>query len=333
MSLDISDSQYFDVIKNSDISLRTKTTYMHNLKKIIRCCNQPLSYIILHPETQFDLIKKCFSANSNDTVFFTVIGSLMAAMKWSKISISHPEIHQKWTRNYFQPLSKRVSEQRETNLPTIKQEKSRLTWSKVLSTYKKFKRNNWGSIDLVFLSMCVLIPVRRQADYSKVLISHDANQSEEEKSEGTTGWIDMYLEKPQITIHVYKTSKTYNKWIKEIPDKLLKVIKKSLEKHPRNYLLVNNNNKPWNSVNSFTQYYNRFLKKVFNNPAVSLNSLRHSYASHLQTLNLSIGERRLISTDMGHSLETNMIYVFKPEKKDKKKIKINGKKYYLTPAE
>ena len=115
----------------------------------------------------------------------------------------------------------------------------------------------------------------------------------------------------------------------------MKIITKSLRDHPRDYLLVDPKGRTWNSVNSFTQHYNRFLKKLFDKQGMSLNALRHSYAGHLQTLDLSVGERKEIARNMSHSYETHMTYVLKNDdkKNHRRKVKINGKKYYLVPVE
>lgn len=324
--------EYYDVINKSDVAPLSKITNIVNLKKLIRCAGKPLDYILHNPDETYPIISDCFyNKNTSESSLFTSIGSLMSLIKWSGIKEENPSLYNKWSHSYFKPLSKRVSDIRESNEPTQRQKDCMVSWSRVLERYNHIKKTQPYSIDHVFIAMCVLIPVRRQADYSKVLICKNKDLSLEEKMISNTGWIDMYLEKPEVNIIVYKTSKNYKKWTKELPPKLVKIINKSLLGYPRDYLLVDKKNKPWNSVNSFTQHYNRFLKKLFNNKSMSLNALRHSYAGHLQTLDLSVKQRKAEAFDMGHSYTTNMTYAFKDEDANKKKVIINGKKYFITP--
>lgn len=328
------DSDYYQIIKSSDVVAGTKTTNILNLKKLARCVDKPLEYIINNPDEIYPKIAECFQKiNISDASLFTSIGSLMSLIKWSGIKEHQPDLYKKWSKKYFKPLSKCVSDFRESNMPTNRQKLSMIKWQTVVEVYNQISRQNPYTMNHVFLSMCILLPVRRQADYSKIKLYYDHKQQENNESNDETGWIDLFLEKPTISVIVYKTSKNYNKWTKELPDKLLKIIKKSLVKFPRKYLLVDPKGNPWNSVNSFTQHYNRFLKRLFDNKNMSLNSLRHSYASYLGTLNLSVKERKEISADMAHSYQTNMTYAFKNTEKTLKKVVINGKKYYLTPAE
>lgn len=321
------DSEYYEIINKSDVAPSSKITNIVNLKKLIKCSGKPLDYILHNPDEVYPIISDCFY---NKNSLFTSIGSLMSLIKWSGIKEEKPLLYNKWSNDYFKPLSKRVSDIRESNEPTQRQKECMISWSRVLERYNYIKKTQPYSIDHVFIAMCVLIPVRRQADYSKVLICKDNNQ---EKMISNTGWIDMYIEKPSINIIVYKTSKNYKKWTKELPLKLIKIINKSLKKYPRDYLLVDKKNNPWNSVNSFTRHYNRFLKKLFNNKFMSLNALRHSYAGYLQTLDLSVKQRKAEALDMGHSYTTNMTYAFKNNNKSKKKVIIDGKKYFITPVQ
>lgn len=329
------DEEYYEIINKSDVAPMSKITNIINLKKLVRCSGKSLDYIIYNPDEVYPIISDCFfSKNTSESSLFTSIGSMMSLIKWSGIKEDNPTLYNKWSNDYFKPLSKRVSDIRESNEPTQRQKDSMISWSHVLEKYNYVKKTQPYSINHVFLAMCVLIPVRRQADYSKVLICRDKDLSLDAKMCCGTGWIDMYIPKPAINIIVYKTSKNYKKWTKELPHKLFKIINKSLLKYPREYLIVDKNNNPWNSVNSFTQHYNRFLKKIFDNNSMSLNALRHSYAGHLQTLNLSVKDRKTKAMDMGHSYTTNMTYVLKNpnENKKKKKIIIDGKKFYITPV-
>ena len=96
------------------------------------------------------------------------------------------------------------------------------------------------------------------------------------------------------------------------------IIRKSLLREPRSYLITRINGDKYTKANSFTKFNNNLLKELFG-PEVSLNSLRHAYADKIRDEKLSVWDHKQVALDMGHSQVQNMTYAFNTPMKKKGK--------------
>ena len=66
---------------------------------------------------------------------------------------------------------------------------------------------------------------------------------------------------------------------KELPQELVDVVRLSVRRRPRAYLFVDPaTGSAFARVNAFTKYSNGMLKRLFDNPGMSVNALRHAHA-------------------------------------------------------
>ena len=109
----------------------------------------------------------------------------------------------------------------------------------------------------------------------------------------------------------FKTAKVMRPFFnKLIPVELVAAIRTSLTKRPREYIFVQANDQPYKSVNAYTRYSNAALKRIFNNEYVSVNSLRHAFATWFHAKpNLTVRDRELVATQMGQRMKQTMLYV------------------------
>lgn len=61
-------------------------------------------------------------------------------------------------------------------------------------------------------------------------------------------------------------------WEKDLDDKLVKIMKDSIQKQPREYLFVKQDG---TKLRYFAMFTNRILKKYLGNKNVSLNAIKH----------------------------------------------------------
>ena len=162
--------------------------------------------------------------------------------------------------------------------------------------------------------MYTMIPPVR-SDYYKIAIYKTENE--------VTDDIDNYLimnSKPFIVLRKYKTSKTYKAIKIDLPKDLIKQIKSSLNKNPRDFLFTSpRNNKPYIS-NTFNRWVNRTFKKLTGKENISISTLRHIYITRrdLKLEEKSGLERNKIAKIMGHSVGTQQNYLWHTyEKKNK----------------
>lgn len=153
-----------------------------------------------------------------------------------------------------------------------------------------------------------MMPPRRQSDWYRVKIYTDPQI----KPKPDHNYIHLNWDQPYILLTDYKTSKYFGNWYKKLPPNLLKVLRESLLNEPREYLFMDGTNKPFSSVEAFTTWSNRTLKKILDKKEASMNMLRHSFAIYVQRVNpnMTMRERFYIAKDMGHSAMQNMGYDF-----------------------
>lgn len=300
------DSFYLDVLDKADISDQTKRSYRFSLQRIQQVLpDKRICDILMHPGSSFAALE---GAIPNRASLKTTVSSLLAIMKYAHIKKDQPKVFGDWYV-LFGPLATEVTQARESNEPTERQTKAMVDWGQVQKTMDELAKTQPASRTHLLLSMYTLLAPRRQEDYYQVYIIRDPKEAQGDKS-ALPAYIDMTAQAPFLCVQEFKTAKALQAWKKEVPPRLLAIIQKSLEKEPRDYLFTQADGNRFGNANSFTQFNNRTLKKLFG-PDVSLNSLRHAYATKLLDDNLSLWEHKQVAKDMGHSALTNMSYAFK----------------------
>jgi len=195
-----------------------------------------------------------------------------------------------------------------SNKPSDKQEKGLLNWKDVL---KKRDKLEVGSDEHLLLSLYTYIPPRRQMDYYKLRVYFDEN-CVPQKDHNHFHVFSKKYNSPYLCLVDYKTAKYYDvHFDTEIPPELIQTVILSFQKNPRLYMFLDKSGRPFKDPNRFQIYSNGILKKIFDNPNVSVNSLRHSFSSYLRTLKwLSVNEHKRLAQKMGHSLQKSMEYAF-----------------------
>jgi len=306
------DTHYIQCIDKAELSDKTKAAYNFSIQRIQKLLpDKTLCEIMITPESSFKTLQHSIT---NPGSLQTTCASLLAIFKHAGIKTDRPAVWKAWY-DLYHPLSSEITKQRESNVPTDNQERARVEWDSVTKAVDIMSRKEYGSRNHVLLSIYTLLPPRRQEDYHAVYIYQDPTDTTPKTDHHA--YIDLTLYKPVIHVKDFKTATALQPWTKEIPPRLVNIIKKSLLIDPRQYLLTQKDGKPYTSANSFTQFNNRALKKMFGDH-VTLNSLRHSYSTKIKQDNdMSVAEHKQIAKDMGHSQSTNMVYAFitPPKKK------------------
>ena len=209
-------------------------------------------------------------------------------------------------------MTKKINEKPKDE-KTEQQKENWISWKDVEDKFKELNNNLKISkkiteeqynnlLDLVILSLYVLIPPRRNADY---LLMEITNNNTEDKDKN---YLD--LKKEQFIFNVFKTSKKDGQLIVSIPKELLEILKKYIKYHPDKMLLkkenipflVDYNGKQFKSINSIT----RILNKIFNKK-IGASMLRHIYLS--SKYGNILKEQEKDSKMMSHNLQTQKDYI------------------------
>lgn len=152
--------------------------------------------------------------------------------------------------------------------------------------------------DKVIYAIYSYIPPRR-LEYAKMYVS---NQSS--KRNNSVNYIVLSRGNPKKFIfNQYKTAKTFGKQEYNIPPELALLLKK--------YIKINGLKNGDKFLNYDEKYLSEIITKVFYkvyDEKINLNFIRKAYATHINGLNISNNERKVLCESMGHSCEQSAKY-------------------------
>jgi len=194
---------------------------------------------------------------------------------------------------------KKVNEEYKNQTKSEKEEVNWVTMDEIKNVYEALKakvdemikckmihHNTYIDFLLVALLGGVVLPPRRSLDYALL------------KVRGYDESTDNYFKGSKLVFHQYKTSKKYGEQVLTVPKELLGYIKKWVKYHKNDYLLFSNNDKHLTS-SQITKHLNRIFGKH-----VSVDILRHVYASNFYKDMPELRKMEQLATDMGHSVST-----------------------------
>lgn len=236
---------------------------------------------------------------------------ILAFLNYSDIKRGdHKPVYNAWYR-YFKIADKELQVFIESNQQSKRQKETYVSWEDVLDKRESLV---YGSNDHLVLSMYSMIPPRRQLDYMNMRIYTKATINPEMDH----NHLHMYSDKhdgPYMFVKHYKDAKhfKYPYFGDNIPIELIDILLENLKQHPRMYLFTKNGfttNEPYEDSSNSQKFINRTLKRIFDGKAVTVGTLRHSFASYVNSKKgLTLGQRKRIAWEMGHSLIQNLEYV------------------------
>ena len=220
-------------------------------------------------------------------------------------------------KEYREQMLEDINKYNEEQHKQEKSEKQNESWvegeeiKKLISTFEKevkllYKKEILTISDLQtiqnYIILCLLggvyIPPRRSKDYVEFKIKNIDKTK------------DNYIHKNKLIFNSYKTAKTYGQQELEIPEVLLKILKKWIKVNPTEYLLFDSNKNKLSNVK-----LNQRLNKLFGDKKVGVNQLRHTYLS--DKYQDTIKANNDMATDlnkMGSSTIQEKIYIKKANK-------------------
>lgn len=193
-------------------------------------------------------------------------------------------------------------------------------WEIIQKRYDDFKLMSQSKPDnyhlnqlLVTSSLFVLYVPLRRSDYYNVLIVNEQPVSSKIQNY-------MWVQENQTIFYdnKYKTVNKYGPQIIYFENELHRIIKSSLDKYPRKYLLtiLSDKNKP--TMNNI----DKSLERVFGKN-VKTDILRSSYVTYFHSMHESDKERNALSKKMLHNLSTATWNYKKVQNKDDVKDDVN----------
>lgn len=289
--------KFTEVIDKSTLAKLSKVEYKGRLQRLTVITGHDVDWIIHNCK---DVQKKLKSYAPTTQKGY--INTVLTVFKYTKdLKKKQPNSYKCW----FDALNKinLVVEAKYDNIePSQKQLDTYVSWDNII---KRRETLNNDSQEYLLLSMYTMIPPAR-ADMNHVKIYH--KEPSDKEIEKQPNYLIIKENTMRLIYNEFKSrGRKIQRYEKELPENLKKVIINSLEKHPREYLIVSpRTGEPYENAATYTKYFDRMLHKIFDK-AVTINTLRHSFVNALPHT-LTPGERDAIARELMHDERTMQRY-------------------------
>lgn len=263
------DSYYISCINETVYAastIRVTRSHINKLKQI--CVGQTLHQIIHSPDkTQADLDNAEHLTTISTGTKKLIIDSIIRIIVNS--TLKNTDIHNKWNILLYR-TSKEIDEQNKLAKLDGLQTTKYVLYEDVI---KKIESLPDDSTDKLLLMMYTLIPPVVAEYWSAEIINDESNVKHGKN------YILLNDEKQQVILNERKAINGYYQYRYNLPNDLVKIIKLSLQKFPRNHLFVSSkdNNSPYKIPNRFIGWAGGRLKNLFSKGKISLTTLRYTY--------------------------------------------------------
>ena len=293
---------FIKLIDTLDMRETSKKTYKLRLQKLVEYTGKDVDWIITNCKKTIAALDRNGVTEAQTRKGF--VNSIMTLFKHTEgLQESKCKAYARW-RECADNIHREADIRYETLEATDKQLNAHVPWDEILKTRDEL---NKSSVEYLLLCLYTMIPPAR-ADFNKVKI-YKGKELPNDKEDSS--YLHIEGKGKMVLVHNEFKSSDYHKYVKELPLELVKVIEKSLKDNPREYLIVSpRNNKPYELSNSYVQYFDRKLTKIFGKKA-SINMIRHSHNLQFDLNNLTPLEKKAIASDMMQSASTFEAYRFK----------------------
>ena len=303
-------SDLLKAITDSELSQISKRVYVERLRTMVAHFETNIYWIITHPDEVLEWILKKSDVLSTQKSY---IISVLAIFKHNEgLKIQLKKHYDVWFKK-FTEIDEAITQRYKTNEPSEKQLNAYVEFKDIV---KKRDSLEEGSIDKLLLGFYTYIrPLR--ADFNAVRIYRKTGEDDDRipvENKREANYIifedDNGNDKDvHLILNEFKTQRHHNKFDKKLPDELVKELKASLKKIPREWLFVDKFGKPYVATNSYTKWANRALNRLFGKP-LTITMIRHSFISSLDQNTLTILEKEEIAKEMAHSRGMQELYRF-----------------------
>ena len=306
------------IANNEGLGEATKSHYLMQFRILVQLGGGSATTVFRSPEKVYEAMRERYSQPLTRKSLMSVARALVGHLP--AIGEKFPNAADKYGEFIRKDDEESGTSERMLNGKMSEREENvYLPWSKIVEARDKVEEERGpGALETLLVSMYVLMEPLRQ-DYGNVSILE--NDSTVDKLDSKQN----YLVLPRgaggsgevtLVLRTYKTAKRYGEFKRLIPSPLVKIIRASVEEHPREYLFVDSRGKPFLKRNSFIKWSNRCLETAFDGRRVTVNTLRHSYISSLDFNTRTPGELMRTSKMMGHSIGMQQMYRRLPDKED-----------------
>jgi hypothetical protein len=287
--------KFKDIIDKTDLSDVSKNNYKYRLDRLTTLTNKDVDWIINNCKKTLSILNDKNIKEPQSVK--AMINAILTLFKHTKgLRETKQKAYTCWIK-HFKEVNEKAQEKYEKIEASERQIEAYVPWNEVLS-----KRNQLDKTSNEYFILCLytMLPPAR-ADFNKVRIIKENKVTDELIKEYPNHLIIM-SKGMKLVYNEFKTkSKKLQQYEKILPDELVKVIKDSLNRQSRDFLVISDKTRePYHKPNSFTQHVKRVLYKVFNKN-MSINTLRHSFVNSVDMNTITPLEKEQLARDMMHS--------------------------------
>ena len=285
------------IIDQTDLSQVSKDNYKYRLERLTKITGKDVDWIMNNcKKTMKKLREKDITEPQSQKAMINAVLTIFKHVEGLK---------EDWKVGYtcwvdhFKEVNTKAQEKYETLEPSKRQIEAYVPWAQIIKARDEMDKS--GQDYLVMCLYTMLPPAR--ADFNRVRIVKEKDVTEKLVKENPNHLVIM-SNGMKLVYNEFKTkSKKLQKYEKVLPKELVSIIKKSLKKNPREYLVViEKTGAPYIKANSFSHYMRRLLFKLFEKP-MSINTLRHSFVNSIDMNTITPMEKESLAKDMMHSPE------------------------------
>jgi hypothetical protein len=294
---------YLEVLKKADLSKQSITQYTSKLQGLMQITKHDIEWIIKNPSETKNIVFKTYMEAQTRKAYLVAVLALFKHVK--DLKCNNGDSYDKYYK-YHKEVNEEIHERYRSGVASDKQAQEYMAWPEIIQKRDEFGKKNYGSKEHLLISMYTYLPPVRQ-DFIKVKLIPKMPWGSK-ANEGN--FIVLKSRGPSICVlNEYKTSSAHKHLRKDLPPELTKIIRKSMELQPRDYLFVDAEGKLYEFENSFYKWANRALSIVLGKP-VTATMLRHSFIIDERKRGVTPGEEEDSAKWMGHSAAQKNEYRF-----------------------
>jgi len=290
-------------------------TFTNNLRNALNLVYGIEEYTLQPFKLDFDSFAKYINGIKLNSARKNAMSAVLAFLK-ADVRMSD-EIIEKY-QNLFDTVAKEIDKENEYKEPSEKELEKFISWELILENYykpyaaliKDYPDQDFPSYEdkYVYLKYLILtlyttIPPLRGEEYLNSVIIKVKNPDMYDTIIEACKCNLVDLEHNKLIIHFYKTSKTHEKRIIDIPKKTVDIITRWYRITDGNKYLLPNLQTPTYAMSPSA--LSHMLQRIFKPFDISTSMLRKIYISHiLKSIYNKPKERKKLANIMGHTLST-----------------------------
>ena len=288
---------------NPALSTHTKANYQQRAKQLAAIAGHDIRHVLKHPKQSLHDIARAYPELLSQR---SMIACVLGMFKHNPgFKCRHMAEFNAWYSAYAE-VSQRAFKRYDDNTPSDRQRQSYLPWADIAALRDAMDPT---SQDYLVVCMYTMIPPAR-LDYNAVRVYTSEEQAAQDAARHPNQVI-LCDSSTKLVLREFKTSRCFGGGVaQEVPADLAAVIRSSLARSPRRYLIVSpRTGQPYLQADgsAYQKYVNGILKRLTGKPHMSVSLLRHSFVNAIDA-DATFGERKRLARLMGHTYQTQGLY-------------------------